>query len=329
MGLKVSVVVPVHNKAPYLEACFDSIFRQTFAGFEVVAVDDASTDGSLALLRSFKDPRLRVERSERNSGPAAAAQQAMDLAHGEYIVRVDADDVMDPERIALQVAFMDARPEVDIAGTYYRRLEDGTIVKRPVTHEECLVELLFGVAVLQTTSILRRSSLVRHDVRYGSDWPHYAEDWMFQAKAAKHLRYANLDAVTMSYRTSANGVSSGRDRAAELPERIAFAFEQLGWPVPSDEQMDLHLMALNIFRKPVDARTVLAMKAWLDGLVARNVSTGRFGSQALQQRLDRIWDDLLFALPRYGRSPVLAYQKAGGRMSLARWYYVFRTLLSR
>ena len=73
----------------------------------------------------------------------------------------------------------------------------------------------------------------------------------------------------------------------------------------------------------------LAMKAWLDGLVARNVSTGRFGSQALQQRLDRIWDDLLFALPRYGRSPVLAYQKAGGRMSLARWYYVFRTLLSR
>ena len=91
--MKVSVVIPVFNKAPYLKACLDSVFAQSFQDFEVVAVDDASTDDSLAILRSCADPRLRIMRNERNMGPGAAAQRAMDAATGEYIIRVDADDI--------------------------------------------------------------------------------------------------------------------------------------------------------------------------------------------------------------------------------------------
>ena len=90
--MKASVVIPVYNKAPFLKECLESVFAQSFQAFEVIAVDDASTDGSLDVLRSCTDPRLRIIELERNVGPGGAAQRAMDAAQGEYILRVDADD---------------------------------------------------------------------------------------------------------------------------------------------------------------------------------------------------------------------------------------------
>ncbi|HQX31586.1 MAG TPA: glycosyltransferase family A protein, partial [Flavobacteriales bacterium] len=117
MGMKVSVVVPVYNKAPFLRECFESIFAQSFTDLEVIAVDDASTDNSLDVLRSFTDPRLRVLSNPTNKGPGVTAQHAMDQAEGEYIIRVDADDILLPHRFKEQIAFMDAHPEIGISGT--------------------------------------------------------------------------------------------------------------------------------------------------------------------------------------------------------------------
>ncbi|MBK6831554.1 MAG: glycosyltransferase family 2 protein [Flavobacteriales bacterium] len=114
--MKVSVVIPVYNKAPFLKECFDSVFGQTFSDFELIAVDDRSTDGSLAGLRRHAGSTPAVIELERNLGPAGCAQRGFDAATGEYIVRMDADDVMFPERIAKQVAFMDANPHWARAG---------------------------------------------------------------------------------------------------------------------------------------------------------------------------------------------------------------------
>jgi glycosyltransferase involved in cell wall biosynthesis len=114
--MKVSVVVPVYNKAPYLREAFDTIFGQTFHDMEVISVDDRSTDDSLSILRSFTDPRLRIIALEHNLGPSGAVQRGMDAALGEYIVRMDADDLMDPRRVERQVAYMDSEPLVGASG---------------------------------------------------------------------------------------------------------------------------------------------------------------------------------------------------------------------
>ena len=78
--MKASVVLPVYNKAPWLQECLDSVFTQTFTDFEVIAVDDASTDGSLGILEHVNDPRLRIIRLEKNIGPGGAAQR-LSLIH--------------------------------------------------------------------------------------------------------------------------------------------------------------------------------------------------------------------------------------------------------
>ncbi|MBK6540817.1 MAG: glycosyltransferase family 2 protein [Flavobacteriales bacterium] len=107
----VSVLIPVYNKAPFLRDCLDSVYGQTFQDFEIVAVDDASTDNSLALLKAEHDPRLRIIALPRNLGPAGAANAGIEACRGEYIVRLDADDLAVPERLAQQVAYMDAHPK--------------------------------------------------------------------------------------------------------------------------------------------------------------------------------------------------------------------------
>ncbi|MBK8338988.1 MAG: glycosyltransferase family 2 protein [Flavobacteriales bacterium] len=165
--MKVSVLIPVYNKAPFLRECLDSVYGQTFQEFEIVAVDDASTDNSLALLKAEQDPRLRIIELTANEGPAGAANAGIDACKGEYIVRLDADDVAVPERLAHQVAYMDAHPEVGASGGWLQLFgaRDRTW-KFPLTDDACKAQLLFSVPVSQGASIMRRSVLEAHGLRY-------------------------------------------------------------------------------------------------------------------------------------------------------------------
>ena len=327
MGMKVSVVVPVYNKAPFLRECFESIFAQSFTDLEVIAVDDASTDNSLDVLRSFTDPRLRVLSNPTNKGPGVTAQHAMDQAEGEYIIRVDADDILLPHRFKEQIAFMDAHPEIGISGTNIKILGRNEVIKRPTHPNTCKVQLLFGVAVMQPTSIYRRSLLQEHDLRYQPEWPRYGEDWMFQARASRKLQFSNLDDVTVEYRRGEQGVSFGRDRSNELPECINFSFEELGWPPPSPAEMNVHLWSINLFSEPPTGHSVKFFRQWLNKLEHINSRAGTFDPEALHMRVHDAWRQLLYQLPKHGKEPLIAYIKEGGALDLRRIYFILRTML--
>jgi glycosyltransferase involved in cell wall biosynthesis len=114
--MKVSVLIPLFNKAPYVKEAIDSVLHGTFGDFEIVVVDDRSTDGGADVVRGIEDPRLHLVELPENRGPAGAANAGLEVCTGEYIVRLDADDVNMPDRIARQVAYMDAHPEVGASG---------------------------------------------------------------------------------------------------------------------------------------------------------------------------------------------------------------------
>lgn len=325
--MKASVVVPVFNKAPFLRECLDSVFAGSFGAFEVIAVDDRSTDDSLAILRSYADPRLRIIALEHNVGPGLAAQTGMDAAQGEYILRVDADDVQSPDRFAKQIAFMDAHPEVGVSGGALEMMDGGEVRRRPADDVECRVELLFGVAVRQPTMVLRRSVLLRHGIRFMEAWPRYGEDWMLQVDAAAHTRFANLPDVLTRYRWGAGSTSHGRDRIVELKELFRHAFTGLGFPEPSEEELVLHLITAKLFERPLDARTVKAFRQWLDVIVQRNAQVRALDPVVLQRRCDRAWEELFHFLPAFGWRACWAYWRAGGRLTPARTYYLLRSFM--
>jgi len=112
----VSVLLPVRNGMPYLPAAVDSLLRQSFGDLEVLAIDDGSTDATVAYLRSLTDPRVRVLTAP-TPGLASALNAGLAAARGRYIARQDADDWSSPERLQRQVAWLDARPEIDVLAT--------------------------------------------------------------------------------------------------------------------------------------------------------------------------------------------------------------------
>ena len=106
----------VYNGAKYLREAIDSVLAQTFSSFELIIVDDGSTDGTMEILNTYSDPRIRLIRNERNLGLAAARNRAFAAARGEFVAIHDADDASAPDRLAVQVSYFDAHPDVVLLG---------------------------------------------------------------------------------------------------------------------------------------------------------------------------------------------------------------------
>lgn len=327
--MKASVILPVHNKAPWLQECLDSVLAQSFGDFELIAVDDASTDGSLEILAACSDPRLKVIRSERNLGPGLAAQLGMDAAQGEIILRVDADDVQLPERFAAQVAFLDAHPEVGALGGSVQLIGDGEGVRRrPLEPDDCRVELLFNVALFQPTLAVRRKVLLDHAIRYKEEDPWVGEDWILQLRLAAVTELANLDQVLSYYRRQGQGISEGRNKFADLSRLHASALAANGFPDPVPEELELHAWFEKCFHRIPDAAGLVKLRNWMERLMERNRDRGVFPTELFQRRLEQAWDELLYHLPQFGARVTWAYVRMGAHLNPKRSYYLLRAFTS-
>lgn len=122
----ISILVPVYNVERFLEECLVSIASQTWKNIEVIVVDDCSTDGTLEIARRFseRDPRIRVFHNETNRRIAATLNRAWSVARGEFIARCDGDDVMLPDRLEVQYKYLQAHPELSLAGCSFMTIDE-------------------------------------------------------------------------------------------------------------------------------------------------------------------------------------------------------------
>jgi glycosyltransferase involved in cell wall biosynthesis len=126
-GPQVSVLIAVYNGLPYLEAALRSIMDQTLREIEIIVVDDASTDDTPAVLARLatEDPRIRVETLTENLRLPGALNRGLELVRAPLVARMDADDIADPKRLAVQKRFMDAHPDIILCGTSIRQIDAG------------------------------------------------------------------------------------------------------------------------------------------------------------------------------------------------------------
>ena len=151
----VSIALSMRNTAATLRAAICSVLAQSFVDWELIVLDDGSSDNSLELARAFADERIRVHADGRRLGLAARLNQAIDLALGRYIARMDADDVAYPDRLARQVEFLEAHPEVDLLGAGMMVFEgDGTpvgVFPTRTTHADICARPFFGFYLAHPT----------------------------------------------------------------------------------------------------------------------------------------------------------------------------------
>ncbi len=209
---RVSVVTATHNGARFLAAAIQSILGQSHSDFEYVIVDDASTDASAAILAGFAahDARVRVVTNSTQLGPAGALNRALAAAQGGYVAVLDHDDLALPERLARQVAFLDAHPEVGAVGAQARIIDEGsaTINHQAYPTHPAVVrwQLLFGASLLHSASMYRRV-LVQQLGGYSEDHP-YLCDYELLGRMAEISQITNLPEELACYRRSQTQVSA-------------------------------------------------------------------------------------------------------------------------
>jgi glycosyltransferase involved in cell wall biosynthesis len=208
----VSVVMAVFDGGPWVRAAVESLLTQTLADFEVIVIDDGSTDITPAMLASVHDPRLRVERQER-TGLTRSLVRALELARAPLVARLDADDLALPERLARQRRFLDANPQVGLLGTGAREVDlegrEVAIVRPPVDDAAIRRALIRENPFVHSSVMMRRSALERS----GSYDPSFlvAQDYDLWMRMAFVTRLANLSEPLVIRRLVPGRVSAVHD----------------------------------------------------------------------------------------------------------------------
>jgi glycosyltransferase involved in cell wall biosynthesis len=207
---RVSVVVPAYNQAHFLNESLSSILRSDLLELEVMVVDDGSTDSTVEIVESFEDDRIRLLR-QPHSGVVAAANHGFDCSRGEFVARLDADDVMMPGRLTRQLALFHARPRVIACGTNYELFGAATgRVRMPRTDRACRQRLLLVTCFAQSSVMMRRSAFSGHGLRYRDDHSGVAEDYQLWCEASEYGEFANIQSVGVRYRVHDEQVTAAR-----------------------------------------------------------------------------------------------------------------------
>lgn len=214
---KISVLMSVYNGERYLREAVDSILNQTFTDFEFIIVDDGSADGTSQILDSYADPRIVHIRNEKNLGLATSLNIGIDRAQGEYIARMDADDISLPHRFGTQTKFMETNPDIDFLGTNIRYMDAMGILSEKILYNDAPAPsgaylkwlLLWGNPLAHPTMMMRRSTLDHHQLRYDPRF-NAAEDYDLWARAARVCNLATIPDVCLTYRKHEASVTSTR-----------------------------------------------------------------------------------------------------------------------
>lgn len=203
---RVTVLLPTFQSEKYLRQTLESIFAQTQQDFELLVIDDGSTDGTLEIIHGFSDPRIKVLTGPRK-GLAAALNYGMLQASGEYIARIDADDLMISERIAKQLTFMDTHPGVAVCGGWQQYFDRSTYLHAPpASPEQCRANLLFRCDLCHSTLMLRKEVFLRNALFYSTDYA--AEDFELWTRALDYGEITNLPEVLGYYREDGKSITT-------------------------------------------------------------------------------------------------------------------------
>ena len=290
MNQTVTVLMPVHNGAAYLSEAIDSILRQSLRDFELLIVDDASTDKSVAIIEHYKDPRIRLLRSSERLKLSGALNLGLNHARCDYVARMDSDDVSLPRRLEIQVRYMNRHPEIGMCGAWIRYFggPSRAVLKRPVGCEEIRAFSLVDTPFAHPTVMLRRSMMDQHQLRFdGSYYP--TEDFELWTRAMRCFPVENLPQVLLQYRV--HGWSLTGSDWTKMDEQairiIARQFQALGIVITPDT-LRFH-RELCMGRLSMSAETLSKADAWLEQIRVANAQAHVFDPDALTVVLGDVW----------------------------------------
>jgi glycosyltransferase involved in cell wall biosynthesis len=289
----VTVLLPVYNAEKYLPEAIESILNQTFQDFELLIINDGSTDGSLRIIKSYTDLRIRVLNLEQNVGLVKALNIGLSEVHSEYIIRTDADDINLPNRFEVQLAFMQQNKDVGVCGSWFDTIgkqgekKGGTRYKP--SDEAIRFKHLYQINLSHGTAILRTSVLKENSIYYSSHFKH-AEDYDIFDRIGMVAKLANIQQTLYVVRLHDTNVSKTfghvqKDNSLGVKRRI---FTRLGVTDITDEEIEIYQELQHQNYKPLADRQkeVLVL---LSKMFESNEKTLVFKREFFRVHLASLW----------------------------------------
>lgn len=197
----ISVIMPVYNGEKYLRDAIESVLSQTYVDFEFIIIDDASKDGSVAIVREYNDDRIKFFKNDTNMGVAATLNKGIDLASGKYIARMDCDDISMPNRFEKQIKYMESHVDTVICGSSVNILSDGNEIFRSYSEFDSQIraDMVFNSAFVHPAVMIKAEVFKKYGIKYDVEYER-AEDYEMWARIIKVGECHNIALPLLKYR---------------------------------------------------------------------------------------------------------------------------------
>lgn len=241
--------MPTNNVAPYVKEAVESVLQQTYNDFELLVIDDCSSDETISVVHEINDPRIHIVKNKKNVGLAENLNRGLSLIETEYVARMDGDDIALPHWLQSEVDFLDKHPEVGVCGGGAQRFGTSqSLVRLPEWHDDIAANMLFECSILVPT--IRMSIIREHNLCYCTDaFP--AEDYRFWADCLKVTRLHNIPDTLFRYRMHPTQICTARrkeqnDKVALVQQLMLKTFN------PKVTDKDLEFFTTHFFAPIID-----------------------------------------------------------------------------
>lgn len=295
----VSVIMTNYNTPEkYLREALDSILNQTYTNFEFIIVDDGSTDNSLSVIESYADSRIIVLKNDENIGLTKSLNKALEISKGEYVARMDSDDISEPERFEKQVNYLRKNDNVVVCGTWARNFGDwkkynsNEILCRKIPDRETFrIFQLFGnnPNIVHISAMFNHRLMRKYSIKYNEKYI-YAQDYRMWVSCSRYCDCYILPEVLVNIRVRSGTISTAKkDIQNECVCRIIQEqLDQLHLDLTEDIK-PYHIQLLTS-RKPFDLR----IKKWMKQVIEANKQYGVYNQQILQNLLNKKWVEICY-----------------------------------
>lgn len=287
----LSVVMPVYNAEKYLQETIDSILKQDFTDFELIILNDKSTDNSKAIIEknAASDSRIIFVDKVENVGPARLRNEGFSLSTGEFIALMDADDISKPNRFTKQLDFLRTHPEIGVCGTFYTLFKpDGKrqLIALPTEHVDIRTAFLFYNPTGNPTIMLRKEAL--KDFRFDNDFVP-VEDYELWSRIASYTQLANIPESLLDYRWHNTNITQTKvDNVNRSIRNIRIAQLQQYFGIAAiDPNIEGYLSALD-FKRGLSAEAVINTVKAAQKLTLISRESGILNQKLFEKQMNQI-----------------------------------------
>jgi len=306
----ISVLMPVYNSESTVRQAIESILNQSFCDFELVIIDDCSTDRTKEIILSFNDQRIKFIENSENLKLAACLNKGMKAAQGKYIARMDGDDISLKHRLKKQLNFLEKNPEISLCGSWIKHFGDSQVLQTyPLSDEEIKIQLLFNSALAHPSVMFRREIFIEKNLFYAEDFP-VAQDYELWVRGMDVIKFSNLKEILLLYRShKKQHTKLIEETKNQKTARIKSILLNKLNVFPTKEELELHNLISD--RKYIyDEKFLIHVQNWLEKLVEHNRSSKVFNHECFKKYLAQTWLTACKDMAKYGLDTLPVYNKS-------------------